>query len=285
MTTTYAMALTILFTVFVFALEHALDERQAKAYKSTKFPEELETTVSKIDAEMQQKDKSSDQKDTDKKGEIDKNMPLLPQLKEKFDKAQSYGTDKIEFGMICSLYNLVESVGFLLAGFLPYVWDKSVDLGQRYFEWDESHEIKITLVFLFIVTMIGTVTGLPFELYSTFRIEKKHGFNKQTLGLFFGDKIKSLFLSCLIGGPFISLLLKIIKWGGDHFYAYVWAFMFVFSAFMMTIVPTVIMPMFNKYEPLPDGTLKTRIYALADRLKYPLTKLFVMDGSKRSSHS
>jgi Zn-dependent protease with chaperone function len=76
-----------------------------------------------------------------------------------------------------------------------------------------------------------------------------------------------------------------IQWGGEHFYIYVWAFMFVFSAFMMTIVPVFIMPLFNKYEPLPDSELKTRIFELADRLQYPLTKLFVMDGSKRSSHS
>jgi STE24 endopeptidase len=79
--------------------------------------------------------------------------------------------------------------------------------------------------------------------------------------------------------------LYIIKTGGKYFYVYVWVFLFIFSIIMMTLVPVVIMPMFNKYEPLPEGTLKTRIYALADQLKYPLTKLFVMDGSKRSSHS
>jgi len=75
------------------------------------------------------------------------------------------------------------------------------------------------------------------------------------------------------------------QWGGENFYIYVWAFMFVFSATMMTIVPVFIMPLFNKYETLPDSELKTQIYALADRLEYPLTKLFMMDGSKRSSHS
>ena len=75
------------------------------------------------------------------------------------------------------------------------------------------------------------------------------------------------------------------KWGGDRFYLYVWGFMFCFSVFMMTIVPVVIMPLFNEYKPLDDGPLKTRIYELADQLKYPLKKLFVMDGSKRSSHS
>jgi STE24 endopeptidase len=83
----------------------------------------------------------------------------------------------------------------------------------------------------------------------------------------------------------VALLLQIIKMGGIYFYVYVWGFMFLFSVFMMTIVPVFIMPLFNKYEPLQEGDLKTQIYALADRLKYPLTKLFVMDGSKRSSHS
>ncbi len=103
--------------------------------------------------------------------------------------------------------------------------------------------------------------------------------------MFFTDKIKSLALTCVIGGPFVAILLKIIKWGGEHFYVYVWAFMFVFSVVMMTIVPVFIMPLFNKYDPLPEGDLKDRIFALAGELKYPLTKLFVMDGSKRSSHS
>lgn len=132
---------------------------------------------------------------------------------------------------------------------------------------------------------VGSVYSGPLLVYSTFRIEKKHGFNKQTPMLFFTDKVKSLLLTFVIGGPFVAILMRIIKWGGQHFYIYVWAFMFVFSVFMMTIVPVVIMPMFNKYEKLPESQLKTRIYELADTLKYPLTKLFVMDGSKRSSHS
>lgn len=73
--------------------------------------------------------------------------------------------------------------------------------------------------------------------------------------------------------------------GGENFYIYLWAFTFCFSVFMMTIVPVVIMPIFNTYEPLNDGKLKTAIYELAERLSYPLKNLFVMDGSKRSSHS
>jgi len=290
---TYAVALTILFTVVVFAFEHILDRRQAVAYKGTTFPNQLEIAVSKIDAAKKKTttpadDASSTNKNdaASKKDGLDKDKPILPQLRDKFTKSQLYGTDKINYQMICAFYNLTETLVFLLLGFMPYLWDVSVGLGDKYMTWNQKDdEIKISLIFLFLTTIIGLVTGLPFELYSTFNIEKKHGFNKQTLGLFFTDKVKSTVLTCLIGGPFVAALLKIIKWGGEYFYIYVWAFMFIFSIVMMTLVPVFIMPLFNKYEDLPEGELKTRIYKLADRLKYPLTKLFMMDGSKRSSHS
>lgn len=278
----WSLAATVAFTLFVYAFEGSLDARQKAAYQKTVFPKELETTVSKIDAERAKEVKTDEKKDGSKKEET---KALLEQLQAKFKSSQAYGLDKINFGMISSTYDTVESVVFLLVGFLPYAWDKSVELGQTYFSWTPEDEIKITLIFLLLTTIVGTITALPFEMYSTFQIERKHGFNKQTLGLFFSDKAKSFVLSCAIGGPFVALLLKIIKMGGEYFYIYVWGFMFVFSVIMMTIVPVVIMPLFNKYEPLPDGDLKNSIYQLADRLSYPLKKLFVMDGSKRSSHS
>ena len=162
--------------------------------------------------------------------------PLLTKLQDKFKSSQSYGLDKINFGMVSSSYDTLESVTFLLTGFLPYTWDMAVQLGNQYMGYTpEEDEIKISLIFLLLITLVGTVTSLPFELYSTFFIEKKHGFNKQTYRLFFTDKIKSLALTFAIGGPFIALLLKIIKMGGDNFYIYVWGFMFVFSVIMMTI--------------------------------------------------
>jgi CAAX prenyl protease N-terminal, five membrane helices/Peptidase family M48 len=269
----WSLVATIGFTLFVYAFEGSLDARQKATYQKTDFPKELQATVSKIDAEREKEKKDGETK------------PLLEQLQAKFKASQAYGLDKINFGMISSTYDTVESVAFLVLGFLPYIWDKSVDFGGHFFGWTADDEIKVTLIFLLITTIIGTITALPFELYSTFQIERKHGFNKQTIELFFTDKIKSLLLSCAIGGPFVALLLKIIKMGGEHFYIYVWGFMFAFSVLMMTIVPVFVMPLFNKYEPLPDSDLKTKIYELADQLKYPLKKLFVMDGSKRSSHS
>jgi STE24 endopeptidase len=295
----YAMAATIVFTVLVYTFEGSLDARQKRAYQKTAFPKELEQIVSAVDREQQQQNQKSDKKENDKKGEqvkeenkeddknsIKKDQALLPQLQAKFRSAQAYGSDKIRFGMIASAYDVVESIVFLLVGFLPYTWDLAATTGNTYFGWTVvDNEIKISLLFLCIITLVGTVTSLPFELYSTFEIERKHGFNKQTLGLFVSDKVKSLLLTMIIGGPFVALLLSIIQWGGPYFYLYVWAFLFVFSATMMTLVPVFIMPLFNKYEPLEDGTLKTKIFELAGSLNYPLTKLFVMDGSKRSSHS
>lgn len=303
----YSLIGTIMFTLVVALWEGYLDFRQKKSYQKTKFPEQLEVTVSSIDAEREREKKENgdnDKKEEDKKekdekkkeednedeaskkDKVDQNAPLLPQLQSKFTKAQSYGLDKINFGMITSTFDTTTSVIFLIVGLLPWSWDYAVKLGGEYLQWTETeNEIKITLIFLAIETIFGTIVSLPFEIYSTFYIEKKHGFNKQTPSLFVTDKIKSLILTFLIGGPFIALLLNIIKWGGDYFYLYVWAFMFSFSVFMMTIVPIVIMPMFNKYEPLPDGKLRTAINDLAGKLNFPLTKLFVMDGSKRSSHS
>jgi len=178
---TYAMAGTILFTVLVFLLERILDERQAQAYQKTDFPVDLSMTVSKIDS-IHANSSSSSNKDTsntasqeeeknssssDNNTRIDTQKPILPQLQEKFHKAQTYGTDKIQFGMFASTYNLIESISFLILGYLPYIWDISVYIGYHYMNWkgnESQHEIKITLIFLLITTMISTITSLPFEL-------------------------------------------------------------------------------------------------------------------------
>merc|ERR1719296_295999 len=279
---------TIAFTLVVFLFEDYLDLRQKRAYERTDFPKELEKIVLKMDSEIKQRQEQPppEEKETseeENKDKTDRNKPILPQLQVKFTNAQHYGYDKIKFSMWHSMYEVVESIIFLLVGLLPYLWELASKIGKE--KLGVEGEIGVSLIFMGIMTVIGTITALPWELYSTFEIEKKHGFNKQTPMLFFTDKVKSLVLTLVIGGPFLALLLKIIKWGGEHFYIYVWLFTFTFSMLMMTAYPILIMPLFNKYEPLPDGKLKDNIHALAARLKYPLQKLFVMDGSKRSSHS
>ena len=216
--TYWSLAGTIAFTLFVYVVEGHLDARQKKSYQITEFPKELELTVAKIDAQRKEpsakpedeanKNSSNDDENT---SSIDRDKPLLEQLQEKFKSSQSYGMDKINFGMIAGTYETFESIAFLLIGFAPWLWDVSVNVSETYLGFKNDEEIKITLVFLFLQALIESIKSLPFELYKTFSIEKKHGFNKQTYGLFFSDKVKSFGLSCVIGGPFIALMLKIIK--------------------------------------------------------------------------
>jgi len=279
----YAAALTytLMFTFAVYILEANLDDMQYAAYKVKEFPKRVKEVVLKVDAAGGAKRRQSVEKkegEDEKEEEEEKSGPLLPRLEKTFESSQAYGVDKLRFQMLTQLFGLLEGVVFMLCGFMPYVWDLSSGIYN-------GGEIGTSLVFIGITTVISTVMELPFELYSTFQIEKKHGFNKMTIGLFFTDKVKSLFLTTIIGGPFLALMLKIIEYGGDQFYIYLWVFMFLFSVLMMTLVPTVIMPMFNKYEPLKDCDLRDRTFKLAESISYPLTKLFVMDGSKRSSHS
>jgi len=130
---------------------------------------------------------------------------------------------------------------------------------------------------------------MPFELYSTFILEDRHGFKTEdmTLYLYFTDMIKELALTAIIGAPLMCALIWLIQWGGDMFYLYVWAFLMTFQFVMMFLYPRYIQPCFNKVEPLPQNGLRKNIEALASRedIDFPLKKLFQIDGSKRSHHS
>lgn len=116
-------------------------------------------------------------------------------------------------------------------------------------------------------------------------MEEKFGFNKQTPKLFFTDIIKTQALVTALGGPALAGVLAIIQRTGTHFFYYVWFFLVALSLFMITIYPIVILPVFNKLSPLQEGPLKDGVEALAKRLNFPLSNLFVIDGSKRSAHS
>ncbi|KAI9105664.1 peptidase family M48-domain-containing protein [Phlyctochytrium arcticum] len=203
---------------------------------------------------------------------------------EDFLKARAYGLDKSRFGFVSDAFDQVQSTVIIAYDFLPWFWAIAGNvLAKR--GYGPEYEIAHSIVFVAILTVFGMVLGLPFSLYSTFVIEERHGFNKQTLRLFFTDMLKETLLSAAIGIPVIVAFLKIIDWAGSSFYYYVWLFVFTFQIIMMIIFPTFIQPLFNKFTPLEDGELKTKIDALASRIKFPLTKLFVIDGSKRSAHS
>ncbi|KAI9201824.1 peptidase family M48-domain-containing protein [Polychytrium aggregatum] len=202
---------------------------------------------------------------------------------ETFDKAQAYGRDKSTFSFFSGLYQQLQTTLVFSFDVLPKFWTLAGGC-LAYFGLG-GNEIAQSIAFLALTSLASTAINMPFSLYYTFVVEEKHGFNKQTLSLYFSDLAKTVLLTGVIGGPLVSAFLWIIKKTGKNFFFYVWLFTLVFQLVFVTIYPTLIQPLFNKFTPLEDGPLKEKIEALSARVKFPLTKLFVVDGSKRSSHS
>jgi STE24 endopeptidase len=128
------------------------------------------------------------------------------------------------------------------------------------------------------------VIELPFDLYRTFGIESRFGFNKMTLGMFFGDLAKHAAVGAILGLPLLFAVLWLMAGMGELWWLYVWLVAVVFMLFVQFIAPSVIAPLFNKFVPMQDGEMKTRIENLIARCGFTSSGLFVMDGSKRSSH-
>jgi len=155
---TYAVFATVAFTLAIFLFKNYLSLRQRSTFHRTEFPSELSTTVGSIDAARAKEPKRKAEGGpsagageeggggADPTSKVDRNAPLLPQLESKFAAAQSYGLDKVNFSLASSTYSTAEGVAFLLLGFMPYVWDRSVEFGARFFGWTErENEIGISL--------------------------------------------------------------------------------------------------------------------------------------------
>lgn len=140
------------------------------------------------------------------------------------------------------------------------------------------------LAMIFSLMLISGLVDLPLSLYSQFVIEARHGYNRMTLGLFIGDLIKQTLLGLLIGAPVILAVLWLMGAMGDFWWLYVWLFWSGFNLLLMFVYPTWIAPLFNKFSPLDEGEMKSRVEALLARCGFRSSGLFVMDGSKRSSH-
>ena len=140
------------------------------------------------------------------------------------------------------------------------------------------------LVFIGIVAFASSLIDLPVLMWRTFVIEQRFGFNKMTLGMFFGDQIKHGLIGGAIGAPAVAAVLWIMDSLGAAWWVYAWAFWLTFSLAMMVLYPTFIAPLFNKFEPMPAGELRSRIEALLERCGFRSDGLFVMDGSRRSAH-
>ncbi len=195
---------------------------------------------------------------------------------EKYAKSQEYTRVTTRFGILESTFGLALFLGFWLAG--GFAWLDGVVSA-----WGHG-EVVTGLLFFGVLYLANDLLTLPFDLYDTFKIEARFGFNKTTPATFFGDKIKGLALAALLGGPVLALLLWLFG-AVENAWLWGWAAVTAFSLLMAYLAPAVILPLFNKFEPLDDGELKDEINAMAAKCEFPLTELSVMDGSKRSSKS
>ena len=209
--------------------------------------------------------------------------PNLPQEfsdvfdKDKYIKSQEYTKTNTNFSFLTSTFSLIVNLSFILGGFY-----NTIDLYVRGFGYGS----EVTgLLFFGLLFVINDLLNIPFSLYKTFIIETKYGFNKTTLKTFWMDKIKGYFLTFLIGGPVLYLILYFFANFTEYGWLYVWIFLIAFSIIMQPIFTTFIAPMFNKFTPLEDGPLLTRIKDYLSKINFPVQRLEVVDGSKRSSHS
>ena len=140
------------------------------------------------------------------------------------------------------------------------------------------------VAFVALLMVIASVIELPFDLYRTFGIEQRFGFNKMTIAMFFGDLAKQSAIGAALGLPLLFAVLWLMGQMGGMWWLYVWLLVMAFMLFVQFIAPTVIAPLFNKFTPMQDGEMKKRIEGLIARCGFTSKGLFVMDGSKRSSH-
>ena len=193
-----------------------------------------------------------------------------------YAKSQEYTRAGTRFGLLEDTVSLVIFLAFWWLGGFGFV----DDLVRG---WVQGNEILQGLLFMGVLYVGSTLISLPFELYDTFVIEEKFGFNKMTLGTFFGDKLKGLLLAVVLGAPVLALVLFLFHRFGANAWLYGWISVTGFSLLMVYLAPTYIMPLFNKFKPLEDGELKAAIQQMSEKCEFPLTEVYEIDGSKRST--
>lgn len=197
---------------------------------------------------------------------------------EDYKKTKHYNIDKMIFSTFTVIIHFIKSFFTIYYGVLPYCYNiLNQKLGLK-------SELLTQIIFLLISTLSETIFGIPFSLYSTFVIEEKYGFNKMTFYVFLTDLIKSTCLIFTILPVITTVVLKMIDYF-DTFFLKVTIFLVLFQMIMVVIFPIFIMPLFNKFEEMKEGSLKDKIKELAKKVGFQYSNIFVMDGSKRSGHS
>lgn len=194
---------------------------------------------------------------------------------EEYRKTQLYQKDNDRLSFWSSSFNLAVILIMIIAGGFSLV-----DTIARAFS---TNMVIIALVFFGIIGFVSDLINIPFNCYDTFVIEKKYGFNTMTIRTFITDHIKSWFIALLIGIPVFGLITWFYYKTGKNFWLYAWGLITVFSIFMNLFYSELIVPLFNKQEPLQEGSLRTQIETFAQKTGFKLKNIYVIDGSKRST--
>ncbi len=193
----------------------------------------------------------------------------------KYEKAKAYARENYIVSSIFGFLSLTIMLCFLY--FKGFAWLDVIVRGIS------SNQIVDGLIFFGVIMFASSIIGIPLELYGTFVIEEKYGFNKMTFGTYIADKLKGAVLAVILGGAVYALLAYLYQLLGDHFWIAAWIVVSGISLFIAAFYTSVLLPIFNKLVPLESGELRSQIESYSSKVSFPLTNIMVMNGSKRSS--
>ena len=188
-----------------------------------------------------------------------------------------YTLAKSRFGDIAGVFDAALLIAVLFSGVLPWAFGR--------FTASFGTSIFALAGFVFVTGIALSIPGLPFAWYAQFKLEERFGFNTTTMKTWILDRLKGLLLTVVLGYPLLALVLRLIEWTSANWWICAAAVVIAFQLFLLLVAPAIIMPLFNKFTPLPEGTLREHLFALAQRTDFPTRSIEVMDGSKRSRHS
>jgi STE24 endopeptidase len=194
-----------------------------------------------------------------------------------YAKSVQYSLTKSRFSQFEATFDLVVLLAVLFSGVLPWALELfATRLGTS--AWSMA-------AYLFIVFVAISCVSLPLQWWDQFRLEERFGFNTTTLPTWWLDRAKGLLLAVVLGCPLLALMLKCAGWAGAWWWVWAWVALLAFQLLMSVLAPVLILPIFNKLTPLPDGSLRERLLALAAKTHFRAASIQIMDGSKRSRHS
>lgn len=194
---------------------------------------------------------------------------------EKFEEAKSYHKDNYKLDLISSIFSFIVILAMLFIGGFGKL--------HNWITTYNSNEIVQTLIFFGILFIASDIISLPFTVYSIFKIEEKYGFNKMSPALFFTDKIKGYILTIILGGGILLAFTWFYNTAGSNFWWYAWIMLTSITIFFTMFYTSLIVPIFNKLNPLKEGELRSEIVNFTNKVDFPLTNIFLIDGSKRST--